>query len=519
MSDNLHTDSRERVLAGIKKGVDAAKITIGPKGANVLIEHDLHPGYQIVNDGITVINSIYLEDPVERMGLSMLKEAVGRHNRTGGDGSTTNAIVLGAIIEEGQKALESCSPMELKASLEECLPIIEASIVSQTKEITVDEVGKVASISAEDENLGAMIQEIYQKIGKEGILYPDLSKTFEDHYTLSQGVKVFGAGYASPYMADVDEKTQAFLNAVQFKSPRLLLVKQKLNDAKKDLERIFGLVNGQGHKDIVIFCDEFEPGVVSDLVVTRLKNNFRAVLVKMPTLWKDHWYDDLAKLTGATVIDNSAGLSLKNVQLSHLGTCEQIIIEEAKTGKEYNTFLDGTLNVSEHIKALESAGFDDDKIRAARLNTKTARLFVGAHSDTALRYRSLKLEDARNAAWQALHGGVVKGGGGALLEASKVLPDTVGGRILSAALKAPTAQICANAGHSDMGLGDDFTGTAGYDAKNDKFVPDMFDVGIVDSAAITKSVVRNAISVSATVLTHRGAITLPPREQTPVPTQ
>lgn len=515
MADNIFNEqiSREKVLKGINAGVNAAKVTIGPKGANVLIEHDLYPYFQVINDGITIIESIKLEDPIEQMGLSMLKEAVGRHNKSGGDGSTTASIVMQAIVEEGMKTLTECSPMELRSSLEKCVSLIEKSIDEQTKEITVDEVGKVASISAEDEKMGAMIQEIYQKIGKDGILYPDISKGYEDHYTLSSGVKISDAGFASPYMADVDEKTQNFLNVAQFKNPRILVVKQKLNDAKRDLERVFAFVasdkgNDKLSKEIVIFYDDAEPSVIPDVVLTRIKNNFRAVLIKMPTLWKDQWYEDLALLTGATVIDGT-GLALKNIKLDHLGTCDHILIEESKSGKEYSTFLDGTKNVSEYIKNLEE-GTDDDKIRAARLNTKTARLFVGAHSETSLRYRSLKLDDARNAAWQALHGGIVAGGGVALLNIAQIMPDTIAGRILSKALKAPIEQIVANAGLKMPKLKDNL----GLNASTGEVV-DMIEAGIWDSAKITKSIVRNAISVAATVLTHRGSIVLPPRTPQP----
>jgi chaperonin GroEL len=516
MKDNIYpeAESKEKVLLGIKKGVDAVKVTLGPKGANVLVEHDLYPGFQVINDGLTVLMSIHLEDRIENMGLNMLKEAVGKHNKEGGDGSTTAAVLTGAIVEEGSKYLSECSPMELRASLEACLPVIEESIDAQTKEITVDEVGKVATVSAEDDKLGQTIQEIYQKIGKDGILYPDInSKGYEDYITYSEGVKIDSAGLATPYMSDVDEKTGQLTHIVRLKDPKILIVKNKLVDAKRDFDRLFGYLNSSGVKDVVIFYDDADASVINDLVVTRIKNGFRAVLVKMPVIFKDHWFEDLALLTGSTIIDSAKGLNIRSAKSDVFGTCGQIVIPEAQEGgKEFSTFLDGTLDVSEHIKTLEQ-GNDDDKNRAARLNTKTARLHVGAHSETSLRYRSLKLDDARNAAYQALHGGIVSGGGVCLRNTIYKLPNSVGGEILKAALQYPEKQIETNAGakpnlSSNPGVG--------LNARTGKHM-DMIEAGIWDSAKITKSIVRNAISVAATVLTHRGAVTLQPKVEQPTP--
>lgn len=512
MSDNLHDDatSKNKVLTGIRKGVDAVKVTLGPKGANVLVEHELYPYYQVINDGLTVLSTIKLDDKMEDMGLNMLKESVGKHNKEGGDGSTTCAVLTGAILEEGAKVLGTCSPMELKQSLDDCLPIIEAAIDSQTKEITVDEVGKIASVSAEDEKMGATIQEIYQKIGKDGILYPDINaKGYDDYITYSEGVKIDFAGLATPYMADVDEKSGQLTHMAKIKDPKILIVKGKVTDAKRDFDRMFGYVSSAGVKDIVIFYEDADPTVINDLVVTRIKSGFRAILVKMPVLFKDHWFEDLALLTGATVIDSTSGLNIRNAKLEHVGTCKEIIIQEATAGKgkEFSTFLDGTLDVSDHIKTLEQ-GTDDDKNRAARLNTKTARYHIGAHSETALRYRSLKLDDARNAAYQALHGGVIAGGGVSLLAISRLLPKTTGGQILIAAFERPFKQIMENAGIKEGEV--HFDGITGIDVKTGKVV-DMIDAGIWDSAKITKSIIRNAISIASVVLTHKGAVTLPPR--------
>ncbi len=505
MRDNIFSseEARAGLIRGVDKVADAVKGTLGAAGYNYVSEKFEYPYYVVSNDGVSLAKDIELADPLERLGASMVKEVATRSDKQGGDGTTTAITLIQAIVHEGIKS--DAHPMVLKKSLEECLPIIEASIKSQTKDISVDEVGQVAAISAEDEKIGALIQEIYQKIGKDGILYPDISKTFEDHYTLGNGVKVEGAGLASPYMADFNENMQP-LNAAVIKNATVLVTKQKITNARRDIETIIGQLSGKQVRDLVIFADDMEPTVIPDLVSTRIKNGFRTVIVKLPTVWKDQWFEDIARLTGATVIDQSAGLNFSTMKVGHLGTLGSFLADKN------DTFMDGTLDISAYIDELNADGTDESKIRAARLNTKTARLFVGASSDAALFYKQKKVEDARNAAYQALHGGVVAGGGVTLANVSRVMPDTAGGNILKAALTAPAKQIAANAGRVDMVIGDDYSGTNGYDAKKDMFL-DMMVEGIVDPATVVLSSVRNAISVAATVLTARVAVTIPRREE------
>lgn len=515
MKTNLFVgnEAQAKLIAGLDKAVDAVKTTLGAKGTNAILEAHEYPFATTTNDGISILERIQLEDPLEQMGVNLVKETSGRHNKSAGDGSTTTAVLLQAIVHEGAKCSES--PLEIKRSLEECLPLIEASIDAQKKEITVDDVGKVAAISAEDEKIGALIQEIYQKIGKDGILYPDISKTFEDHYTLGNGIKIDSAGFASPYMADTDENGR-MLNVAQFKNPQILLAKQKITSARGDLERIVSMLASENKKELVIFYDEVEPPVIVELVMTRAKSGFKTVLIKMPVLWKDWWYEDLAKLTGAKIVDLAAGLTFKGLKTSDLGTCGNLVVDKN------DTFIDGGNDVSDYIKTLEEEGTEDGKIRAARLNTKTARLFVGAHSDQALSYKRLKVEDARNASYLALQDGVVAGGGVALLNASRGLPESVGGKILKKALQSPMRQIMENAGHKPtwaedadrpfMGF-DNLNQNLGFNAKTGEIGVDMFEAGILDPAMVVKSSIRNAISVAGTFLTAKVVITLPKVEE------
>jgi chaperonin GroEL len=514
--DNLYTgnEGMEKIVRGCFKVADAVAGTLGAAGYNCLLEHTFYPYVLTTNDGVTIAKSIVLADPVENMGANIMKEIATRSDKVSGDGTTTSIVLARAIIEEGLKV--KASPMEIKKSLEECLPIIEESIKKQTKEITVDEVKAVATISAEDEKIGTLIQEIYQKIGKDGILYIDTSKTFEDFYTIGTGIEIHGAGLASQYMADtVEQNGQIMLTGgVSLKKPKILITQQKITSAKLELNSFLEKLFLDEVKELVIFCDDFEPLILQELLSTRDKG-FRTILIKMPVLWKDNWFEDIAKMTGATVIDPVAGLTFKTMKPEHLGTCDSLVADKS------NTFLDGILDVSEHIKKIEKEDTDDAKIRAARLNTKTARLFIGAKTEQELNYKNLKITDARNSVYQALHGGIVAGGGVALLNASKVMPDTVGGKILKEALKSPIKQIKLNAGNTEDYR--DFKGIdteIGFDAKSGKFVK-MFEAGIVDAANVTLTAVRNSISVASVILTAKCAITLPPKEpisQPDVPT-
>jgi len=245
--------------------------------------------------------------------------------------------------------------------------------------------------------------------------------------------------------------------------------------------------------------DEIEPLVIPDLILTRMKRGFRTVIVKMPVLWKDWWYEDLAKVSGATIIDSVAGLPIKMANISHLGTVENIVISKD------TTFIDGIKDISEHTKLLEAEESDDAKLRLARLNTKTARYFVGAPSDSALSYRRLKVEDAISAAWQALQGGIVAGGGVALLSA-RPIGESVGAQILTVALERPFRQIAKNANLKECEVF--FDGIHGVDSRTGESV-DMFKAGITDPAPVVLNAVKNAISVAAAILTASSIITLP----------
>lgn len=518
--DNLYINEEARgaLISGIRKVARAVGSTMGTGGSNAIIEAIENPGHLMTNDGWTIANSIVLADPMEEMGRKILVEAINRANKASGDGSSTTCVLTAATLEEGMKHLNEGSLMTLKKSLEDCLPIIEKSIKKQTRSLFVDGaldlnmLERVATVSSEDEQIGKRISEIYKEIGKTGIIHWDISKTAEDTHTIGSGITVEGAGWYSPYMCDATESGQN-TNQIRIKNPHILLTKQKIASAA-DFNTIAAALNGKEIKDMVVFCDEIEPLVIPDIIRTRAIRGFRIAIVKMPVLWKDWWFEDLAKATGAKVADPIAGLPLKDIAIEHLGSCKNIVITKE------DSYIDGIADVSFHISVLNALGTEEGKLRAARLNTKTARYFVGALSDSALSHRRLKVEDAISASYQALNGGIVPGGGIALLNVALALDSgkttpTVGQRILMLALMAPFDTILSNAGlQGEVVDGELYTdgGTKGYDTRTGKLV-DMFEAGIVDPANIVLNAARNAVSVAAAILTANTVVTLPRQEQ------
>ena len=501
MTDNLHTgtEARRKLVIGINKVSDAVKWTMGTGGSNAIIEVMESPKHMATNDGYTIANSIHLADPIENMGRNILVEAISRANKQSGDGSSTTCLLTAEIISNGLVLGEKDNPMDVKRSLEACIPLIENYVMATSRPIEIDQVSDVATVSSEDRKIGNMIQEIYEKIGRDGIIYWDISKTAEDTYTIGTGITIDDAGYVSPYMCDADGSGQN-TNVIRIKDPKILLVKQKITSAN-DFEAIGAGLFAENIKDLDVFCDDIDPLVVPSLVLTRMQKGFRIAVIKMPLLWRNYWYEDVAKATGATVVDPASGLPLNKATKQHLGTVGHIVINKDQT------MLDGIQNVTEHIVHLEADGTEDALLRVSRLNTKTARYFVGAHSDSALSYKRLKVEDAISASWQALNGGVVAGGGVSLRNCSDVMPDTVGGRILAKAFLAPEEQIATNVGTKEyLGLSGDEN--IGLNTKTGEYV-DMFKAGIVDPANIVLNACKNAISVAAAVLTCTTIVTLP----------
>jgi chaperonin GroEL len=476
----LAKEGVDKMINGVMKGYEALKGSYGSAGGNAVIKADSYPFYEFTNDGKKILESLKLADTYEMMGLNGMKEVAAKSDKESGDGRKTASLLYGAILTEGQKCTDD--PMDIKRSLEACIPIITKSIDKQATPITVNEVGRIAAVASENEALGAMFQDIYQKIGSDGIIELDNSGLPETFYEITEGVKLINCGYMYPYMTNTDKGRKC-----ELKNPSILITKQKIGM----MSQIDGIIKGlirNGKNELVIFCDEIDLSVSQALAYLAIEGapidkghiQFKTLVIKAPTLWKDWLFDDFAKITGATIINPAEGTTLKHLRSEHLGTCSRTVTSKTET------VVLGTRDISAHIQNLLDLNTDEGKIRAARLKTKTAILKLGANSETELSHLIGKALDGRNSSFLAMEGGIVPGGGLSLVKAVNDLPDTVGGRILRKALLYPTQEICKN-------LGKKYTSTVKFD-------------NIYDAATVVKNSVTNAISVAATQLTTTIAI-------------
>jgi len=503
-------------MKGVQRASDAVAVTLGTSGANSVIEVIESPGHFVSNDGATILSRIRFEDPLEEMGRKILLEAVGRANRASGDGSSTATVLTAAILEEGVKHIGEVAPMEIKRSLDACLPLIEKSLKAQKKDL-IDAEGnidfklleQVASISAEDESIGKMIAEIYGKIGKEGIINWEASKTNEDSYSLGSGLKIDGATYVSRYMCDFingEYTKQATLEA-----PYVLLAKAKMT-GQYEMEKLIAELQDKGVKELAIFCDEMDAPMINSFVLARAPQTLgmRFVVIKMPTVFNDDWWEDLEKATGGRIISASTGIRMKDAKMEFLGVVGKIVVTPE------DTFIDGVASMKDHIRSLEAEGTELSLARAARLNTKTAKYCVGGISESGLAYRRLKVEDAINSAWCAMQHGIVAGGGAALQHSANALDiynkENIGAVILNEALRTPQKQIIKNSSGDYKELMPKMGGNLSFNSKTGKVV-DMFEAGIVDSYDVVLGAVKNAIGVASGILTCGTVVLLPRQEE------
>ena len=510
--DNIYVDALPRLAEGIRKATRLVEKTMGPRGTNGMREIKLYPYTEISNDGATLIKAIELADPIERMGLSLLKEAADRSNNNSGDGSTTTAVLLNSILEEGIRS--GINSLQLKHELDECLPIIEESIAKQTKQITVEDISSVARIAGESEQLADILGKIYRDIGKDGIVHLEGSGSYETTYSIINGVRFTDTGYLSPYMA-YDEDDGKIAKKALYHKPAVLITKNKITKVD-DIDPLIGALIAKGTKTLVIFTDDMDSNVARILIELQRneKRSINILIIKAPILWKGHVFEDFAKITGATIIEDASGTKLgKHFQLDWLGTCDTIICD-----KEETTVI-GIQDISDHIKSLEEEETTDAKLRLSWLTTKTAILKLGAKSETELSYLRLKAEDAIFSSRAALKHGIVPGGGICLRNAAKSMPDTIGSNILAKALKAPIKQIFENSapkGRGEMSFDEleehlKTNPVMCYDAKTSDLVEDAFKAGIVDASTIVLGAIRNALGIASTLLTTSSVIILPPK--------
>ena len=389
--DNLtnYETSRDRLIAGIKKVYDVISPTYGPNGGNVALEVELSPGHVIQNDGKRITDMIFLEDPVEQMGANMLKEACDKQERECGDGRKTTCILTHAILN-GVK--ETDNTLKVKRELDEAVVKVLAEIDKVKKEIPIEEIGKVATIASESEEIGNLIGEIYPQIGREGIIEVETSNLPETFYEIVSGIRLHGA----KKLLDI----VPYQNVSTLEDPKILIIKDRIL-SKNQIEKVYKKVKA---KEVVLYCEDIEQSVLASLARTNIaalngEEVIKTLVIKAPVMFKDWLYEDLEKMTGAVAIDASKGATFEGFKEEWLGT-----VKEWKAEKDESR-LNGTKDIAEHIATIDNA------VRLGWLNTKVATLKVGANSESELSWKIRKTIDAANASKLALKEGVVAGAG------------------------------------------------------------------------------------------------------------
>lgn len=472
----------EQLYLGIKHAVDALRLTYGNGGCNAVVENVNYPYHEVANDAQTIVQAIQLHDPIRKRGLGFLKELMDKANASSGDGRKTTAIIAETLIRGGLE-LEDHTHNEIKKEIDALIPFVEAKIDTRTVDITEDEVHKVATVAGESKRIGDLVGNIYKKIGKDGIIHVEGSGTYQDSVTYIEGVRFVDTGFLSPFMVHDDVAVKEGRKETQaiYENPTILVTKRKIAHIN-DINPLLDTMLLKDKKDLVIFANDMDSNVASLLVNLHKSKTFNVLIIKAPTLWHDLVYDDFAKCTGATIVEDASGVNFKNLDWKHLGTCGKIVVDKEET------VLTGIADISGHIEDLKKENSDNAKLRLSWLTTKTAILKLGANSESELSYLRLKTNDAINSSRLALKGGVVQGAGLCLLDIASELPNTPVGQIVAKAISEPAKQIQENQ-------------------------PQDENEDIVDSAIVIKNAVRNAVSLAGTILTCGVVVTIPPKTE------
>ena len=522
-------EARKALMSGIDQLADTVKITLGPKGRNVVLDKKFGAPL-ITNDGVTIAKEIELDDPFENMGAQLVKEVSTKTNDVAGDGTTTATLLAQAIIREGLKNVTAgANPILIRNGIRKAVDVAVEEIKNISKPVAgKEDIARVAAISAADEEIGTLISEAMEKVGNEGVITVEESKSMGTELDVVEGMQ-FDRGYVSPYMATDTEKMEALLD-----NPLILITDKKISNIQEILPILEQIV--QNGRKLLIIAEDVEGEAMATLVVNKLRGTFNCVAVKAPGFGdrRKEMLQDIAILTGGEVISEELGRDLKEVTLDMLGQAESV-----KVTKENTTIVNGKGEkslIQERIGQIKvqieetSSEFDKEKLqeRLAKLSGGVAVIKVGAATETELKERKLRIEDALAATKAAVEEGIVPGGGTAYVNVinkvaeltSEVADTQVGINIIVKALEEPMRQIAINAGlegsviiekvkYSEAGIG--------YDALNDKYV-NMLQTGIVDPTKVTRSALQNAASVASTFLTTEAAVAdIPQKEAAPAP--
>ena len=521
-------EARKALEKGVNQLADTVKITMGPKGRNVVLDKKFGAPL-ITNDGVTIAKEIELEDPFENMGAQLVKEVSTKTNDVAGDGTTTATLLAQAIIHEGLKNLAAgANPMVMKKGISKATTAaIEAMKANSQKVNGSDDIARVGAVSSGDEAIGTLIAEAMEKVGHDGVITIEESKTAETYSEVVEGMQ-FDRGYITPYMVTDTEKMEANLD-----DALILITDKKISNIQELLPLLEQVV--QAGKKLLIIAEDVEGDALSTLIVNRLRGTLNVVCVKAPGFGdrRKEMLQDIAILTGGTVISSDVGLELKEAQLSQLGQARQV-----KVTKENTTIVNGA-GSSEEIKArvgqiksqieVTTSDYDREKLqeRLAKLAGGVAVIKVGAATEVEMKEKKLRIEDALNATRAAVEEGIVAGGGTAYLNAipavEKLLAESEGDektgvQIVARALTAPVKQIAANAGIDGSVVLEKIreSGKIGYgfDAYKETYC-DMIPAGIVDPTKVTRSALENAASIASTLLTTESLVADKPQPAAP----
>ena len=523
------TEARSALLRGVDKLADTVKITLGPKGRNVVLDKK-YGSPLITNDGVTIAKEIELENQAENMGAQLVKEVATKTNDAAGDGTTTATLLAQSLIREGMKNIAAgANPMVLRKGISKAVDAAVKALVANSKKVNgTDDIARVGTISASDEVIGNLIADAMEKVTSDGVITVEESKSAETYSEVVEGMQ-FDRGYLSPYMVTDTDKMEAVIDDAY-----ILITDKKISNIQEILPVLEQIV--QAGKKLVIIAEDVEGEALTTLVLNKLRGTFVCVAVKAPGFGdrRKEMLRDIAILTGGTVITEELGLELKETQIAQLGRARQV-----KVNKENTIIVDGAgdsneikARVAQIRSAMETttSEFDREKLqeRLAKIAGGVAVIKVGAATETEMKEKKLRIEDALNATKAAVEEGIVAGGGTAYInvikEVEKLLANLEGDEktgvsLVIRALEAPMRQIAENAGFDggvviDKIKSSDKAGF-GFDAYNEKYV-DMLEAGIVDPTKVTRSALQNAASVAATVLTTE-AVVSEKKEENPAP--
>lgn len=519
-------EARQKLLAGVEKLARAVKITLGPKGRNVVLDKK-YGAPMITNDGVTIAKEIDLPDAYENMGAQMVKEVATKTNDVAGDGTTTATLLAEAIIKEGLRNLTAgANPMQLKSGIEKAVKKIKEVLEEMAVKVgdSKEKIAQVASISAQNEEVGKLIADVMEMVGNDGVIQVEESQTMGLDKEVVEGMQ-FDNGYISPYFITDPSRMEA-----SYEDPKILITDAKISSVQ-DLLPLLEKVAQSGRKELVIIAEDLDGEALATLVLNKLRGIFSVLAVKAPGFGdrRKDMLKDIAVLTGGTVITEEIGLKLESAELSHLGEARRIVADKEKT-----TIIDGKgskKDIETRVKELKvllgktDSEFDKEKLqeRLAKLGGGIGVIKVGAATEIELKERKHRIEDALNATKAAVDEGIVPGGGVALLLAAKALehlksdnPDEATGiKIVKNVLSAPMMQIAVNAGKDGAVVVDKVLNSkagVGYDAEKDRYV-DMVEAGIIDPKKVVRSEIENAASVAAIFLTMESAVCDIPEEK------